>query len=472
MERGIRLSSEFLITVLAVTVAVLAVTILTAPATWSVRAVAVSLAVYLVLSLFFHPTHSIRHDPFAIHNFTRLTVLVGFAINGTFVASDPYAPTDAFILTTLGIALATMILADLGVALVPTAPLTTQKHHPESGLESRTLLILAVVGWLWRGYAFTHGLLQGTLIGTKLELTGASNAFGTLNALAGVAMWGCLIFFRRPSRALPLAIAEVFWLVVTGSKSATIYVIVPVAMILQRRGIISINRRFVASAVALLAVFVTSFVLIHSYRVAVTKQIYAVGYENLSPTRALRDIEASPDDFQLVGQALTKRLNFCERLLLILEDDQRQDRPSLLGESYLYSLIWGIPRALWPDKPSMSLGRYFATEYLGWSEASRSEIGVTIWGEGYMNFGLLGSMLLPPVWLTILQAIYVYGVGAGRWGIYFVGASFMLMVNSLAANVALPIASLSQLALFIGILRVGISAIRTTRRHCEVRIHV
>ncbi|MFO7654513.1 MAG: hypothetical protein R6X25_11950 [Candidatus Krumholzibacteriia bacterium] len=441
-------------------------------APWSVRLLAAGTAAYVVLSLFLHPRHSVLRDPFAIHNLSRVSVLVGCVFSALFVASERWRQNEELILLVLVIALISVLIADLGNLFVPAAtPSPIRRRDPSAHAALLVCLTFFALGWLWRTYALSHGLLQGTLLGTRLELTGASNTYGTLNGMATIAMWGCVVFADRPRRILPLVAMEIAWLLITGSKAASVSILLPFAMVLYHRRLLRVDLRFVALVVLLLAVFVGSFVVIHGYRVAVARQISEVGYVEFDPIRAAGDIELAPDDFELVGQALAGRLNFAERFLLILESERRTPRPAWHGSSYLTALMWPIPRAVWPDKPSMSLGRYFATEYLGWGDESRSEAGITLWGEGFRNFGIAGALLSPALWMIFLQGLYSLAMRAGRWGLFYVAAAYMVMANSLPVNVALPVASLSQLAAVLLLFRAGTAVVAALARLGKVQVH-
>lgn len=442
-------------------------------ASWPVEIGASTVALYVILSLFLHPRYSLRRDPFAIHNLSRLNVLIGCVFSSVYVAAGQGRLNEWAILVVLSVALVTLILADLGLLFLKTSPgIKLIDRDPHESFAAQFFLFLFVGGWLWRIYAFSHGFLQGTLIGAKLDLTGFSNTYGTLNGIATTAMWGCAVFFRHPRRALPLVGMEIFWLFGTGSKAATLYILIPYLLVLYRRRIVRIDGRFVAGVFLLLGVFVSSFVLVHGYRVAVAKQIYQVGYAELNPIQAVGEIEVGPEDFQLVGKALTERLNFGERFLIILDADTRVPRQPWLGQSYLMALMWAVPRAVWPDKPSMSLGRFFATEYLGWGQESRSEAGVTVWGEGFLNFGIVGALLIPGIWMILLQAVYTLAIGFGRWGLYYVATSYMLLANSLAVNVALSVAGLSQFVVLLIVFRLVVVVGTTITGKLTARVDV
>lgn len=457
-----------LIAALLISLALGNLLILAYDASWPVRCVAGLCVSYLVLSLFLHPRQSLASDPFAMHVVARVMVLFGYVLSCLYVSSGVVRINDDLILLALGIGLGSVLLADLLVLFVPLPP-DARLAGDSTSLEARLFLLLFAAGWLWRAYAFSRGLLYGTFIGTRLELTGASNIMGTLNSLATLGMWGCVVFARRSRWTIPLVAMEVIWLLATGSKGAVLYILVPFLMVLFQRGTIRINGRFVAGMGAILVLFMATFVVVHGYRVAVAKQVAGAGYAGFEASEALTTIEVDPNDFVLIGKSLTERLNLAERYLLILERDEAGASDPWYGQSYLTAMLWFVPRAVWPGKPSMSLGRWFATEYLGWGEESRSEAGVTVWGEGFLNFRIIGAILVPGLWIAFLQLIYSLALRRGRWGILFVASGYLVMMNSLSANVALPIAGLAQLLLILLFLRVLIVAMRRAARRLEVR---
>jgi hypothetical protein len=57
-----------------------------------------------------------------------------------------------------------------------------------------------------------------------------------------------------------------------------------------------------------------------------------------------------------------------------------------------------VPRAIWPDKPVLTLGHYFNVEYLGASPDSTTSVNYTMYGDLYLSAGwpavVIGMMLL------------------------------------------------------------------------------
>jgi hypothetical protein len=58
------------------------------------------------------------------------------------------------------------------------------------------------------------------------------------------------------------------------------------------------------------------------------------------------------------------------------------------GRQLIGVLFFWVPRALWPAKPVGS-GHFIASEY----NLSFSNISMNLFGEGYINFGMLGILL-------------------------------------------------------------------------------
>lgn len=427
-------------------------------ATWPIRAGASIATIYVSFSLIYHPFHSIRRDPFSIVVVFKGIIMIGMVFSCLYVSVSGRHESDDGLLLILAITLATLLIADLGTCFfsISNSHYVSRVAHV---LEFRVFFVLWIIGWIWRVYALSHGLLYGTLIATRLDLTGASNTLGVLNATAGFAMWGCTVFSSRPLRVLPMVVLEIAWFLVTGSKAALIYILIPFLMIMFQRRILKIDRRFILLLVLLVFSSFLTFAFVRSYRIAAVTQIAATGYENFDALEATKDIDVSLSDLTLIGHSVAERFNYAERMLMILDRDQRVHTPLWYGTSYLTGMLWFIPRAIWHEKPVMSLGRWFAREYLGWGDESRSEAGITIWGEAFLNYGVIGPFILPGLWIVFLQWIYTVALSRGPWGQVFLGAGYVLMANSPAVNLAPSLAGLGQTLVLLVLARGGIGVI-------------
>ena len=119
-------------------------------------------------------------------------------------------------------------------------------------------------------------------------------------------------------------------------------------------------------------------------------------------------------------------------------------------------LIALIPRALWPDKPLIQLGNWFALEI---GVASKSEFGIsnnsinmTVPGELYLDFGwigvILGSMLLGAFISALWNATAFYASEYNLSGIIMGGYVIMLSIGSYA-DLQIVVTLLSTYLIFL-----------------------
>ncbi len=437
---------------------VVSLSILLYDATWPVRVGAGLVTLYCFFSLLAHPRYPVRTDPFSLFVVCKVIMLVGLVFSCLYVSTSTQLQNENLLLTILALTLSTLLITDALVYLVPHFGSNASNYY-SSVSTFRVFLILWGTGWMWRLYAITHGLLYGTFIGTKLAVSSTSNLLGTLNNVSGLALWGCAVFSPRPLRVLPLAALEILWFLGTGSKGAIIYILIPFLMILYQRRLIRVGAKFSLLALTIILFSLLTFVYVRGYRIAAVTQVSVYGYDSFNAWDAAKDVDVSIDDLRLLGNAVAERLNYADRINLLLDRQEEEPSPLWYGKSYLTALVWFVPRAIWPDKPTMSLGRWFATEYLGWNEESRSETGITVWGEAYLNFGIVGAMIIPGIWIALLHLIYRLAISRGPWGLVFIASSYLALANSLAANFAPTLASIGQTILLIVLVRMLIGVL-------------
>jgi len=111
----------------------------------------------------------------------------------------------------------------------------------------------------------------------------------------------------------------------------------------------------------------------------------------------------------------------------------------LLGNSYAAIPFFFVPRVVWPDKPSMSLGPWVRTELFGvWSRNAGWPPGFV--AESYANFGYVGILIVPLVLGIALRAIYetfrpLLGVSFPV-SIFYISGLYTLGFNTIELNVA------------------------------------
>ncbi len=81
--------------------------------------------------------------------------------------------------------------------------------------------------------------------------------------------------------------------------------------------------------------------------------------------------------------------------------------PYQYGRTYSFFLVSFVPRILWPEKPVTKANAFFGVTYGITSEegAERSNFGVSLVGESFINFGIAGVILLMTIQGAILKLI-------------------------------------------------------------------
>lgn len=127
--------------------------------------------------------------------------------------------------------------------------------------------------------------------------------------------------------------------------------------------------------------------------------------------------------------------------------------PYQYGDTYSYFAVAWIPRILWPDKPKAgSANEYFAVTYALTTEegAKRSTFGVSLLGEGYINFGVAGVLLvmaLQGAILALLQLIFG-GPKSGVGGQAVFLAFFVFFLNGVGTSAEIFFGNILQNLIF------------------------
>jgi len=239
--------------------------------------------------------------------------------------------------------------------------------------------------------------------------------------------------YKKNRTALVIIITSVSELglqIYEGSKAAAITSLLPVAFFISR-----LNKRQKWSQLSLLLLICLLFVFIFPYVDAVRndRDYVLVGY-----------------DF---ADNLAARLCWLPNLALIMSAIPRSI-PYWHGASIWPAFTWFIPRIIWPDKPVLSIGSWFAKTFLNWAEDSLSEAAITIWGDAYLNFGVPGIVFIS-IFLGISYAYtykrwYLRGRTALDYVIYWVFISELIF--GLEKNIAAIIGALFQQILVVLVL--------------------
>lgn len=113
--------------------------------------------------------------------------------------------------------------------------------------------------------------------------------------------------------------------------------------------------------------------------------------------------------------------------------------PYQYGRTYSYFTVAWIPRAIWPDKPlSGEANSFFGVTYGLTTEEGikRVTFGVSLLGEGYINFGTLGVIFIMAVQGAILILLkHIFGgprSGAGGQAVFL--AFFIFFLNGVGTS--------------------------------------
>lgn len=226
---------------------------------------------------------------------------------------------------------------------------------------------------------------------------------------------------RGHSRALWVLViggvfAEAGLAALAGWKSGPLVIAVAVLLYMRVRGK---NSRAsvtlgVTALVVSLPICVVSFGAISNYRMQARGQ-------SVSPW-ALGQLLASYTSAQApnAARALSQRVAYGQMLDTLVSAVDRRVVPYQRGATLWPALVTFVPRALWPGKPTISVGGWYARTVLGWDPDSRSEAAVTLLGDFYLNFGVAGVVAGMMLYGFAMRAAYEHlirrvGTTAAIW---------------------------------------------------------
>jgi len=119
-------------------------------------------------------------------------------------------------------------------------------------------------------------------------------------------------------------------------------------------------------------------------------------------------------------------------------------------------LVYFIPRAIWPDKPTMpALGREFNWEVAG-NEDMTTRVGITIYANGYWMMGWPGVVLFAAIYGFILARVtrINHAIVAGRNFVFFPAVFLGISISSLSQMGFFETSVLGALSVYVGLLMV------------------
>ncbi|MEO5372777.1 MAG: hypothetical protein H7840_00705 [Alphaproteobacteria bacterium] len=144
------------------------------------------------------------------------------------------------------------------------------------------------------------------------------------------------------------------------------------------------------------------------------------------------------------------------------------EREKVIGSAPVYFLTAVVPRALWPDKPSLSNGRLLGVAYCRQPETTIHDASVTLLGEPLIRGGPVGLAAAGGTLLLLLGAVTVGALRGGRTGLVGMGALLPWMVD-FDQSFALYLANAVKMGLIVAAVLLGLRLwmALTNRSHPE-----
>ena len=303
------------------------------------------------------------------------------------------------------------------------------------------LLSLAVRSYLLKAGLF--GYSDSAQAGQLLSTGASGQLLSILSDLGTVALVvASLEAFRRsslvgPSRKWRLVFCvsfsiEMVFGIVSGMKGA---VIVPVEVVAL--AMIARHRRFprmlVVGALVLLAILVP---VNSAYREMVSQGQVSAGLAGRvgAVTSAAASLLAQGNGLQPVWNEFARWFTLRNSLVFqvsVIAEARSYSAPLLPASSYfiLPAYIF-IPRVIWPDKPILNVGNWFAIQLLGAPSGSRQSEAVSIIGDTFWTFGLAGALICMSMLGLVFGRVYSWERRSGSTAAVFVYI-FLLLVPML-----------------------------------------
>lgn len=259
------------------------------------------------------------------------------------------------------------------------------------------------------------------------------------------------------------------WAFVSGWKGAFIPLVgIPLIAYHYLRQRLNIRRILLPAIVGILIMIFVIFPVIDTYRVIIWKEgsVASLG-EILSHKGIVHDKLRGYSGLEFLQISLRPFMNRMVGLdsfsMILIKTPEVVDFQ--MGETLKYFFIAWAPRILWPEKPIIDTGRWFAINFFNQPPEVQNAMAIMNIGELYLNFHVLG-IILGMFFLGIIYKIaYLYFIKynkASGISIFFYIFVFFELINIEGSITTIPI-SLLQALFFLFIiswfLKVKISGI-------------
>lgn len=241
---------------------------------------------------------------------------------------------------------------------------------------------------IFRVYSYLFGSMYGTHSATDLKVTGVSNIIGVVNN-AGIYFFVFFLLLKRKRETWVIGTIETAWFLIGGSKMFFIFIISIIAYNKYQNQ--RIKKTILLKALLIIIIFPYLFVTAWNFRIS-SKKGDNLNLNNIKKIVLMENQAISDLPFDLIVERFSTSY-FYDKFLTYSENNPYNEYSS--GEHFLNIFLWYIPRSIWPDKPSVSYGRWVGEKVYGWKFDARSEAAVSLWGDLYNSFGIIGIILGP-----------------------------------------------------------------------------
>lgn len=334
------------------------------------------------------------------------------------------------------------------------------------------IYILYGIGFFFRLFAIAHGLFL--VFGVReipIALTTIVHIFGRMPLFA-YALYAVYFFSakdRRPSRIVGviMLISEVSFAFISGWRGNFIILLL-ISLIAYHYGRRKLRIRQIVIFLAI--VMFAVFPLVTAYRAV----YHVVREENVSALTGrgfLRLVSATLEEMK--EQTLREHITYSSSTFMnrFIGIDSLAVTIKLtpevmdfqLGRTITPLFLLPIPRAIFPDKPDLSLGGMFGVKFWGWPEDPwHGSAAITQVGEFYLNFHLAGIILGMFLSGIIYRLTYLYFIKQGtvdkRIGVFLYSVTFFHLIG-IESNIAIAYAGLLQTFL-VGLLIAWLLSVR------------
>lgn len=425
-----------------------------------------ALIISIAFPFFLKPYLTKDYDLFEPINLVAFLYFLFFAIRSIVLLSNPMflIANEEFTISDFNLALFYSIIGFLTLLLgyysfipkfitqkLPKLKILFSLRNNEYLIGSGNILIIIyVVGIIIRVLNMTIFGFQGSAFKAsespfdeRLSYANLIVTFSTLSIYV-FALYTIRSFILKKSYIIMtlMAISEIGYIFLGGWKVPFLHVLF-VLLILYNYSSQKIRfKHAFALVILLIPLIIFIFPFIQMYRATTVTNLREISF---SPGRLMGVASEVVTNIQYSAvntapRAVVNRMAGLDPLIiLIMRLDSYQ-----MGKTLVPIFTIPIPRILWDNKPILSTGYTFATQFLGWDPKYKSEAAITQMGEFYWNFGIVGIIVGMFLLGILYRSFYLYLIVKHRDSLsaLFLYTFCLLCLLNIEGNIAVVIGKL------------------------------